>query len=133
MSCVFLDTVGLIALWDRSDQWHAEASRAFGSLLSLDPDLMTTPYVLAECANASARKPDRNEVDQLRAQLEADGMLIAPTDDDWRSAWEGYRRGEAALAGLVDHLSFAVMRRLGLSEAFTNDRHFLAAGFHVLF
>jgi predicted nucleic acid-binding protein len=26
-------------------------------------------------------------------------------------------------------LSFAVMRRLGIAKAFTNDRHFRAAGF----
>ena len=27
----------------------------------------------------------------------------------------------------------AVMRRLGIADAFTNDRHFKAAGFHTLF
>jgi predicted nucleic acid-binding protein len=26
---VFLDTVGLIALWDRADQWHSAADAAF--------------------------------------------------------------------------------------------------------
>lgn len=30
-------------------------------------------------------------------------------------------------------VSFAVMRRLGITEAFTNDRHFQAAGFATLF
>ena len=29
----------------------------------------------------------------------------------------------------MDHDSFVVMRRLGLVEAFTNDRHFTAAGY----
>jgi predicted nucleic acid-binding protein len=33
----------------------------------------------------------------------------------------------------VDHVSFAVMRRLGISKAFTNDRHFKAAGFEPMF
>ena len=28
-SPVFLDTVGLLALWDRSDQWHGPAVQAF--------------------------------------------------------------------------------------------------------
>lgn len=40
---------------------------------------------------------------------------------------------EAAQAGIVDHVSFLVMRRLGITEAFTNDRHFSAAGFITLF
>ncbi|HQU43508.1 MAG TPA: hypothetical protein PK867_11900, partial [Pirellulales bacterium] len=25
MTSVFLDTVGLVAMWNRSDQWHADA------------------------------------------------------------------------------------------------------------
>lgn len=56
-----------------------------------------------------------------------------PTDDDWRQAWQAYERGGAGEAGIVDHVSFVVMRRLGIDTAFTNDRHFQAAGFTVLF
>lgn len=48
-------------------------------------------------------------------------------------AWAAYDRGEAGEAGIVDHISFVVMRRLGLTHAFTNDRHFQAAGFTTLF
>jgi len=33
----------------------------------------------------------------------------------------------------VDHFSFAVMQRLGLKRAFTNDRHFAAFEFEPLF
>ena len=51
------------------------------------------------------------------------------------------RRGERAgrridrepAAGIVDQVSFVVMRRLGLTRAFTNDWHFRAAGFETLF
>jgi predicted nucleic acid-binding protein len=130
---VFLDTVGLIALWDRGDQWHEPAARAFDGLKAARAPVVATSYVLAECANAAARTPFRLEVDVLRARLEAAAGLIVPTAEDWRSAWDGYRRGDAGQAGLVDHLSFVVMRRLGLTQAFTNDRHFQAAGFEVLF
>jgi len=44
-----------------------------------------------------------------------------------------YSRREAANAGIVDHVSFVVMRRIGITEAFTNDHHFKAAGFTTLF
>jgi predicted nucleic acid-binding protein len=30
-------------------------------------------------------------------------------------------------------ISFTIMRRLGITRAFTNDRHFRAAGFETLF
>jgi predicted nucleic acid-binding protein len=35
--------------------------------------------------------------------------------------------------GIVDLVSFEVMSRLGLTAAFTNDRHFTAKGFTTLF
>lgn len=130
---VFLDTVGLLAVWDRRDQWHVAAKEAFARVQASQSDLLSTSYVLAECANAATRKPYRLEVDALRDRLEEEGTLIMPTPDDWRSAWDGYRHGEAGLTGVVDHLSFAVMRRLGLTRAFTNDQHFQAAGFEILF
>ena len=133
MSPAFLDTVGMIAIWDRGDQWHEAAVQAFHQLLSKRTPLVTTNYILAECGNAAARTLFRRDVFELRETLESGGRIITPTDDDWLLAWENYRRGEAGQAGLVDHLSFVVMRRLGLTEAFTNDRHFAAAGFKVLF
>ena len=58
--------------------------------------LMTTCYILAECGNAVARTTMRLEVDVLRARLEAAGRLVFPIDEDWRSAWDGYRRGRPA-------------------------------------
>lgn len=133
MSPAFADTVGLLAIWDRTDQWHVDAVDAFNGLNQRQVDLLTTTYVLAECANAAARKPYRLKVADLRDRFEAAGTLIHPTDQDWRDAWQAYRKGEAGGAGMVDLLSIAVMRRLNLVEAFTNDRHFRAAGMVVLF
>ncbi len=62
-----------------------------------------------------------------------DKSLITPTADDWELAWSAYERGDADNAGIVDQISFQVMRRYGLTKAFTNDGHFRAAGFETLF
>jgi predicted nucleic acid-binding protein len=59
--------------------------------------------------------------------------LLIPTDDDWKEGWQEYERGRPGDPGIVDCISFAVMRRLGLAEAFTNDQHVTAAGFTTLF
>jgi predicted nucleic acid-binding protein len=61
------------------------------------------------------------------------GLLVEPTVQEVETAWGAYDRGEAAQAGIIDHVSFVLMRRLGITEAFTNDRHFQAAGFTTLF
>lgn len=133
MRAALLDSVGLLAVWDETDQWHEEAARVYRRLIDEQVDLWTTTFILAECGNAAARRPYRGAVGRLHAQLAADGMLVVPTAEDWTEAWDAYRRGEAGAAGIVDQISFAVMRRLGVARAFTNDRHFRAAGMEPLF
>ena len=133
MSKVFLDTVGLLALWDTSDQWHEAAEDAFSKLTQSRSLLLTSSFVLLECGNAAAKRPYRSAVDRLRERLESCQTLVAPSADDWQQAWHAYSRGEAGEAGIVDHVSFVIMRRLEIEAAFTNDRHFRAAGFNTLF
>jgi predicted nucleic acid-binding protein len=133
MTGVFLDTVGLLAVWDTSDQWHAPASGAYQNLLRRGCPLLTTNSVLLECGNVAARRPYRQRVKALREALLDDQLLVEPTSEEVVAAWDAFDRGEAGQAGIVDHLSFVVMRRLGLTESFTNDRHFQAAGFITLF
>jgi predicted nucleic acid-binding protein len=133
MTLVFLDTVGLLALWNAADQWHEAAEAAFAEINSSRASLTTTSFVLLECANAAARRPFRQSVDRLRGRLEARGLLVFPTEDDWREAWTEYRQGNTGRPGIVDQISFIVMRRLGIRQAFTNDRHFREAGFELLF
>lgn len=133
MSPVFLDTVGLIAIWNASDQWNALATAAFTEIVRRQAALVTTPAVLLECGNASARRPYRRHVVGLPKQLLTQGQLIEPTPDEIEEAWLAFDRGEAGGAGIVDPISFVVMRRLGITDAFTNDVHYVAAGFRVLF
>jgi len=133
MTPVFLDTVGLLAVWDASDQWNAAADAAYRDVSQRCQQVLTTPLILWECGNAAARRPFRQRVNVLRQKLIQEGLLIEPTPQEIEAAWAAYDRGEAAQAGIVDQVSFIVMRRLGITEAFTNDRHLQAAGFTMLF
>ena len=133
MNAVFLDTVGLLATWDKADQWHPVASAVHEQILRDRILVTTTTAVLLECGNAAARKPFREDVVTLRNRLERNNLLVPVEDDDWQAAWFAYARGAQGSAGIVDQLSFAVMRRLGLTQVFTNDQHFRAAGFETLF
>ena len=133
MNTVFLDTVGLLALWDSSDQWHAAALRALDGVVAAGARTVTSSYVLLECGNAASRRRYRHLVDQTRASMEAGGKVIIPTEEDWNEAWAAYRRRPPGDAGIVDNVSFILMRRLGILDVLTNDRHFRAAGFNTLF
>jgi uncharacterized protein len=133
MKPILLDTVGLIALWNRSDQWHVAAKQSFDELVAAHYDFVTTSAVLLECGNAAARQPFRQEVVLLRKNLEAREKLIFLTPEDWQNGWQIYETNNAEQVGIVDCLSFVTMRRLGLHQAFTHDRHFNTMGFETLF
>jgi predicted nucleic acid-binding protein len=133
MPIVLLDTVGLLALWNQNDQWHAPATAAHNVLMRSAAVPFTTTFVLLECGNAAARHSFRDDVISLRRKLEAKNLLVVPSDSDWQQAWADYERRFAGQAGIVDCVSFAVMRRLGCTDVFSNDQHFRAAGFRTLF
>jgi uncharacterized protein len=129
---IFLDTVGLLALWDESDQWHESARRAHEQFSGKPVRLLTTTFILLECGNAAARRPYRNDVAELWRALERSGDLIHPSVEQVAAAWTSYSARSPGSAGIVDLVSFAVMRELGIREAFTNDAHFRAEGFEIL-
>jgi predicted nucleic acid-binding protein len=60
VNAVFLDTVGLVALWDEDDQWHAFAETAMTRIVAGRARCVTTSCVLLECGNASARRGSRH-------------------------------------------------------------------------
>ena len=133
MNDLFLDTVGLLALWDEDDQWHAVASASFAQPRSGPTRLFTTRFVLAECGNALARTGFRAVVGELEQALNQSNGLLEVSTEDWSLAMDRYSGGFSGAAGLVDEISFQAMRRRGIRKAFTNDRHFVAAGLEILF
>jgi hypothetical protein len=94
MTPVFLDTVGLLAVWDASDQWNAAANVAYQNMIQRGVPLLTTPLILWECGNAAARRPFRQRVNALRQKLIQEGLLIEPTAQEIENAWAAFDRGE---------------------------------------
>ena len=65
MNAVFLDTIGLIAVWDASDQWHTAADAAYQALLQQERRLVTTPPiepVVVDWAKAMALNDSTNKL-----------------------------------------------------------------------
>ena len=86
MNDVFLDTVGLLAVWSKQDQWHSAAEMVYQDLQQNARRLLTTPLVLWEIGNAAARRPFRSYVNPLRQKLMQEGLLIEPTHQDIEDA-----------------------------------------------
>ena len=91
------------------------------------------PRCGVERARSVARRQSRAALVALREMLERRKRVLVPTDEDWQEAWRNYAANRPGGPGVVDQLSFLVMRRYGLTQAFTNDQHFRTAGFEPLF
>lgn len=124
---MFLDTSGLLSLYDSRDAFHQDAVREFRRA----DRLMTHNYVLAELvALVGARNLPRQDALGYVADL-LDHPLIEVLWID-----EAFHRAGMALLGqrtdknysLCDAISFLQMQARGVVEALTTDRHFEQEG-----
>ncbi len=130
---IFLDTVGLIALWNESDQWHLAAEAAMSRLVTARCQFYTSELVLYECGNAAARRSFRAAVPRMRRSLIVKDRLLIASSSEIEAAWSAFSQQDATGASIVDHVSFVLMKRLSMTEAFTNDKHFRSVGFVTSF
>jgi hypothetical protein len=128
---VFVDTLFIVALINQRDEYHAKASE-LADLYERQP-LLTTDVVLLEIGNALARnfKQQAIEViDDLLGSNEVEIVRLNPQLFD--RAYALYKQYQDKEWGLLDCVSFVVMRDAGVSNALTFDQHFVQAGFQAL-
>jgi predicted nucleic acid-binding protein len=136
MQRVFADTFYWIALLYRRDPWHLRVS-VFDKTL-LDEDIVfTTDAVFTELlAPLIAAGPYvRQEAVRLVEGL-LDDTQVRVVEGTRALFLEGltlYRARPDKAYSLTDCLSMQVMRREGLTDVLTHDRHFMQEGFHILF
>jgi uncharacterized protein len=129
---IFIDTSGFIAVLDRDDANHTRAAETWQNILTSAETLITTNYVLVEtCAlvqnrlGIAAIKVFQGDiVPVLRVEWIADAVHHASV-----GIMLAARRKNPSL---VDCVSFETMRHLGVTTAFTLDRHFKEQGFICL-
>ena len=135
MKAVFADTFYWTALTSTEDSSHA---RAVYLSRSLQPDkIVTTDEVLDEylayfsSARPSVRVQAGNTVAGL---LENARVFVVPQSrESFISGLELYRARPDKGYSLTDCISMQTMRREGLTDILTNDRHFEQEGFRALF
>ena len=125
---VFVDTSALIALLDEDDHHHQEASSIFRSLAGAT-ELVTHNYVHVEAIALARYRLGRGAVDTLIDAFLPVLITVWVDEAMHREAVAGQRSSSETLS-IVDEVSFAVMRSLGLETAFAFDPDFDAAGFN---
>jgi predicted nucleic acid-binding protein len=131
---VFLDTNGWLALLNSADALHFAAKSCWSDLVRGGATFLLTDWIVAETGNGLARSRARGRfveaVELIRSSSNA--RLLTVTPDLFGGALSLYKDRPDKAWGLVDCASILVMQEMGVTEAFTNDRHFEQAGFHCL-
>jgi predicted nucleic acid-binding protein len=128
---IFIDTLFVIALINRRDQYHQQAldlSEQFEG-----HPLLVTDAVLLEIGNALARSYKQEAVKiiaQFLAAEEVDVVHLPP--DLFAQGFTLHKSYQDKAWRLVDCISFMVMREAGVNQALTFDQHFVQADFQAL-
>jgi len=129
---VLVDTSGLLAVLDADDSNHQRGRPTWEALISSCEPLHTSNYVLLELIAVAQR---RLGLDAIRA-LHTDVLPLLTVhwviEEEHRAAAASLLLVGRRDLSLVDCVSFDLMRRCGLSRAFTFDSHFARQGFECL-
>jgi predicted nucleic acid-binding protein len=123
---MLLDTSGVLCLFDHDEPFHEQAHELFVA----SANWLTHSYVITEFI-ALAHTRGLNRMDAIR--------FIAGMIANSQVVWVDQQLNDKALYllqarpdktySLCDAVSFVLMRRSGLTEALTTDRHFEQEGF----
>ena len=131
MNAVFVDTSGLMSVMAAEDRFHSVADGIWKALLESGVPLLTTNYVLVETHALLQRRYGLSCVAALETNAVPAMEVHWVTRDLHQAAVTAMLAANRRELSLVDCVSFAVMRELGINAAFTLDRHFAEQGFEV--
>jgi predicted nucleic acid-binding protein len=125
----------LIALLSRRDQWHGKALAASRTLG--DRSLITTEWVLAEFLaffSAAGQVARRHAAERTRLIFDDPNIrVLSPSEAPFLDGLALYESRLDKGYSLADCISMNVMWAEGITDALTNDRHFMQEGFRILF
>src|SRR3954447_25674208 len=125
---MFLDTSGLLILFDARDARHSDAAR----IVQEAPRRVTHSYVIAELvALLGARRLNRAASLAFVADLTDNPHIELHWVNEarHREAFALLQSYRDKTYSLCDAVSFLLMRERGLTNALTTDHHFEQAGF----
>ena len=134
MKPIFVDSWAWYALVDRRDVDHQVAVTANRGFVGADRKFLTTNFVFGETITLIRYKLNHEtalQFQQIFQEMVNGNLLefVRVSEAHERVAWQIFEKYQDQRFSYVDCTSFAVMRDLGLDEAFTRDNHFATMGF----
>lgn len=131
---VFIDTAFVLALASPADQYHERAKELSRQIKYEVVALLTTRAILIEIGDAMAGQRRRKAGTIMLESLESDENLeIFPNSEElYSKAFDLFVSRPDKEWGIMDCISFVVMKEYDIYEALTTDVHFQQAGFAAL-
>ena len=128
---IFLDTLFVVAFLNERDAYYSKAIE-LTNVFENQP-LVTTDAVLLEIGNAFSRSGKVVAVEFIDTLIQSPEVeIVRLTPELFEQSFQLYRTYLDKQWGLVDCISFTVMKQRGITSALTFDGHFVQAGFTAL-
>ena len=128
---IFIDTSFVIAWINPVDSFHKTALSLLAEIG--DEPWLTTACVLLEVGNSCSRQFRQDGINAIETLLDDDNCTVVSLHPElFAEALQLFRSRADKTWGLIDCVSFVVMRDFETDLALTNDRHFVQAGFRAL-
>ena len=124
MKTAIIDSVVIIGAFYRSDQWHAKATPIIRSVDDGESPAVISDFILAEVLNFLHQKAGHDAaVETLEVLESSENITIVRITDPQFSAGKAIFAKYPRLS-LVDALTVACMKDLGLTEIYSFDSDF---------
>ena len=128
---VFVDTSGLFAYLHKDDPANQRATAALRDVASSGIQLVTHSYLVSESISLVQRRLGWRALDVLMDAL-LPLIEVRWVDGELHEQALGAMRTARSSVSFVDWVSFALMRREGITRAFAFDADFERQGFELL-
>lgn len=126
-----IDTSFVAALVNNRDENHRRALEL--SFNFNRKPMVITDAVLLEIGNSLSRNFKKESVEAIEGFLESEEVEVVRLDESlFNNAFNLYKTHSDKTWGLVDCISFVVMKENDITDALTGDKHFVQAGFRAL-
>ncbi len=124
ISTILIDTSAWYALGNVKDRYHTEAREFY--LARPAQDRLTTDLIVAETWTLVASRAGRPAALKFWESVRETRTLVVPVESsDLEVAWRIINDWSDQDFSFVDCATFALMERLGLTDVFAFDTHFL--------
>jgi len=131
VSAVFVDTSALVGKFLEEYEHHQRATSVMRALLREGRHFISTDYIFDEVVTrVRGLGGHSNAVKAGDGILESEIIELIDVDPPLRKeAWKLFRKYKDHKLSFTDCTSFAVMKKFGISEAFTFDDDFRKVGY----